>query len=85
MVSKTVKINLTQDAEERPVAVLVQRASQFESKVYVHAEDKRINAKSIMGMMSLGLSQGAEITISADGADEAAAVDNLAEYLVSAQ
>ncbi|MBR1866540.1 MAG: HPr family phosphocarrier protein [Lachnospiraceae bacterium] len=85
MVSKTVKINLTQDAEERPVAVLVQRASQFESKVYVHAEDKKINAKSIMGMMSLGLSQGAEITISADGADEAAAVDNLAEYLVSAK
>lgn len=85
MVNKTVKINLTQDAEARPVAVLVQRASQFESKVYVQAGEKKINAKSIMGMMSLGLAQGAEITISADGSDEASAVENLAEYLMGAQ
>ena len=82
MVSKTVTINLPGDAEARPVAVLVQRASQFDSKVFIHVDEKKINAKSIMGMMSLGLSQGEEITISAEGEDEANAVNNLAEYLV---
>ena len=51
MISETVKVNLVADAEARPVAVLVQKASQFESKVYIQAGDKKINAKSIMGMM----------------------------------
>ena len=83
MVSKTVTINLSEDAEARPVAVLVQRASQFDSKVFIQSADKQINAKSIMGMMSLGLSQGEEITVSAEGDDEVAAVDNLSEYLES--
>ncbi len=85
MVSKTVTINLSGDAEARPVAVLVQRASQFDSKVFIRSADKQINAKSIMGMMSLGLSQGEEITVSAEGDDEVAAVDNLSEYLESAK
>lgn len=85
MVSKTIKVHLAADAEARPVAVLVQKASQFESKVYIVSNDKQINAKSIMGMMSLGLTQDEEITVSADGADENAAVDNLAEYLQNAQ
>ncbi len=83
MTSKTVKINLTEDAEARPVAILVQRASQFDSKVYIQAEDKRINAKSIMGMMSLGLAFGEEITVSAEGSDETEAVDDLAAYLLN--
>lgn len=85
MVSKTIKINLAADAEARPVAVLVQKASQFDSKVYIVSNDKKINAKSIMGMMSLGLCQDEEITISADGEDEVSAVDNLAEYLQNAK
>lgn len=85
MVSKTVKVNLAEDAEARPVAVLVQKASQFESKVYIHADDKKINAKSIMGMMSLGLTQGEEITITAEGSDEDRAVNELVEYLQDAK
>lgn len=85
MVSKTVKVNLAEDAEARPVAVLVQKASQFDSKVYIHADDKKINAKSIMGMMSLGLTQDEEITISAEGTDEEKAVATLAEYLQDAK
>lgn len=85
MVSATIKVNLAEDAEARPVAVLVQKASQFESKVYIQANEKKINAKSIMGMMSLGLSQDEEITISAEGVDEAKAVDTLAEYLQDAK
>ncbi len=81
MVSKTIQVNLSADAEARPVAVLVQKASLFESKVYIQSGDKKINAKSIMGMMSLGIVQGAEVTISAEGADAQEAVEELAQYL----
>ena len=79
MVSKTIKVNLAADAEARPVAVLVQKASQFDSKVYIQSGDRKINAKSIMGMMSLGLAQNEEVIVSAEGTDEAEAVDNLTD------
>lgn len=85
MISETVKVNLAADAEARPVAVLVQKASQFESKVYIQAGDKKINAKSIMGMMSLGLAQDTEVVVYAEGEDAQAAVDELVAYLQNAQ
>lgn len=85
MVSETIKVNLAADAEARPVAVLVQKASQYESRVYIQAGDKKINAKSIMGMMSLGLTQDEEVIVSAEGEDESMAVANLAEYLKNAK
>ena len=85
MVNETVKVNLAADAEARPVAVLVQKASQFDSKVYIQSGDKKINAKSIMGMMSLGLMQNTEVTVFADGEDEKNAVKELVEYLQNAQ
>ena len=49
--------------EARPVALLVQVASQFESNIYVEVEDKKVNAKSIMGMMTLSIVPGEEVTI----------------------
>lgn len=85
MVSETIKVNLAADAEARPVAVLVQKASQYESRVYIQAGDKKINAKSIMGMMSLGLTQDEEVIISAEGEDESKAVANLVDYLKNAK
>lgn len=85
MISKVVKVNLVADAEARPVAVLVQKASQFESKVYIESGDKKINAKSIMGMMSLGLTQDTEVIVYAEGDDAQEAVDELAAYLQNAQ
>ena len=85
MVSKTIQVNLAADAEARPVAVLVQKASQYESKVFIQSGEKKINAKSIMGMMSLGIAQGEEITIAAEGSDAEAAVDELAQYLQNAK
>ena len=85
MFSETIKVNLAADAEARPVAVLVQKASKYDSKVFIQYGDKNINAKSIMGMMSLGLQQDEEVVVSADGADEEDAVKDLASYLQNAQ
>ena len=64
-----------------PIAMFVQVASQFESKIYLEMEDKRINAKSIMGMMSLALAQGDELLVSCDGVDEADAIEGIADFL----
>ena len=52
MIKKSVKICLSNGLEARPVALLVQVASQYESNIYLETNDKRVNAKSIMGMMS---------------------------------
>lgn len=68
-------------AEARPVALLVQVASQYESKIYVESGNKKFNAKSIMGMMTLGLSEGEQITVSAEGEDETEALDDIEQYL----
>lgn len=81
MTSKKVTIKLESGLEARPVAMLVQVASQYDSDIYVESASKRINAKSIMGMMSLGLCAGEELTVAAEGADEQTAVDNIEKFL----
>ena len=81
MVKKSIKIVLSSGLEARPAAMLVLVASQYDSKVHLVTGDKRINAKSIMGMMSMNFENGSELTIVADGADEEAAVNALSEYL----
>ena len=64
MISKTITIQLPSGLEARPVAMLVQVASQYESAIYVQSEQRRVNAKSIMGMMTLGLNTGEKVTVS---------------------
>ena len=81
MIQRSMTIQLTSGLEARPVAVLVQKASQYDSTVYIQAEGKKVNAKSIMGMMSLGLDMGEEVTVIADGDDESAAIDSIEKYL----
>ena len=81
MKMKAVKIQLSGGLEARPVAMLVQVASQHDSTVYLESEGKKVNAKSIMGMMSLGLAEGEKITIIANGPDEDAAVDAIDKYI----
>lgn len=85
MTTREMEIQLPTGMEARPVAMLVQVASQFESKIYIESENKKINAKSIMGMMGLGLATGEKITVSADGPDEAAALDGVEKYLSTAE
>ena len=81
MKRETATVQLKNGLEARPIAVLVQLASQFDSKVYLESEGKRVNAKSIMGMMSLGLVTGESVVIDADGKDEDAAVAKLESFL----
>ena len=81
MVSKSMTINIPKGLEARPVALLVQVASQYESSIFVKIQEKKVNAKSIMGMMSLGLAEGEKITIIANGPDEDAAVDAIDKYI----
>lgn len=82
MLEKDITINIPENRDARLVAVLVQLASQYESRVYVELEEKKVNAKSIMGMMSIGLSQGSKVRLSADGVDEKDAVNNIEKYLI---
>ncbi len=81
MTKKDVVIKLENGLEARPVALLVQAASQYTSSIYIESENKRVNAKSIMGMMTLVLNEGEVITISADGNDEEEAINGLEAYL----
>ncbi len=81
MMEKTVKLQLTGQMEARPIAMLVQVASQYDSTVYLETEGKKVNAKSIMGMMSLAASMGSEIRIITEGADEEQAMAGMEEYL----
>lgn len=76
-------IKIPSGLEARPVALLVQVASQYESNIYVECEDKKVNAKSIMGMMSLGLAAGEEVVVTANGTDEEKAIENIEKYLSS--
>jgi catabolite repression HPr-like protein len=85
MASKTVTVNLSREAEARPVAMIVQIASQFESRIFILDKDKKINAKSIMGMMSLNIGNGSELVVSAEGEDDEAAVKAVADYIETAK
>ena len=81
MTKRSVQINLKNGLEASPVALLVQEASKYESTIDIQAGDKRVNAKSIMGMMSLGLDNGEELEVSANGTDELAAVEGIESFL----
>lgn len=83
MTKRTVTIELTSGLEARPIAMLVQLASSYESKIYVQSDDRKVNAKSIMGMMTLGLSAGESVIVSAEGNDEMDAIENIEKYLSS--
>lgn len=81
MTKRNVEIKLQNGLEVRPVAMLVQVASKYESTIYLEYAGKKVNAKSIMGMMSLGLDSGETVTVMAEGADEEDAVNSIEKYL----
>ena len=85
MTTKDITIGIQTGLEARPVAVCVQVASQFQSKIYVEHGNVKVNAKSIMGMMTLGMDAGEALTVITDGADEAEAMDSIEKYLTDAK
>ena len=76
-------ISVISSLDSRPAALFVQTASKFSSSVHLEIDEKTINAKSIMGILSLGVLDGQDVTIIADGSDELQAVAELKKFLVS--
>ncbi len=83
MVKKQISTELEKGFTTRPIAMLVQVAGNFSSSIYLETSTKRINVKSIMGMMSLAFPLDEVITISADGTDELEAIEGIEKYLAS--
>ena len=83
MLSKNIVIDIPSKANTHPAAQLVQVACQFDSSVYFEDKDKKVNAKSIMGMMSLSIVSGSEIMVTTSGSDEAQAMEEIEAYLTS--
>ena len=67
----------------RPATYFIQKANEFKCGIWVEKDERRVNAKSLLGVLSLGIVGGAAINIIADGADEQAAVDALVELVES--
>lgn len=81
MVTKELVMKDFTRMDASPAAMLVQLASKYESSVYVDQEEKRTNAKSIMGVMILNFSAGTKATVTVDGQDEEAALAEIAQFL----
>ena len=83
MISRGITIRNSVGLHARPATFFVQKANSFKSSIWVEKEDCRVNAKSLLGVLSLGISKGTDITLIADGVDEADAVDGLAALVDS--
>ena len=77
MISRSVTIKNSVGLHARPATFFIQKANSFKSSIWVEKEDCRVNAKSLLGVLSLGIVEGMTITLIADGVDEAAAIDGL--------
>ena len=83
MISRNVTICNSVGLHARPATFFVQKANSFKSSIWVEKEDCRVNAKSLLGVLSLGISKGTAITLIADGVDENNAIEGLAELIDS--
>ena len=77
MISRDITIKNSVGLHTRPATFFIQKANSYKSAIWVEKEDCRVNAKSLLGVLSLGIVKGTTITLIADGADEAEAVDGL--------
>ncbi|MCY7452286.1 HPr family phosphocarrier protein [Bacillus altitudinis] len=81
MVEKTVTIQLKTGLQARRAALFVQEANRFGADIFLEKDGKKVNAKSIMGLMSLAISSGVTVKLIADGADEQEAIDALTDFI----
>ena len=83
MISHNITVSNSVGLHARPATFFVQKANCFKSSIWVEKEDCRVNAKSLLGVLSLGISKGTQITLIADGQDENEAVNALAALVDS--
>ncbi|WP_064093013.1 HPr family phosphocarrier protein [Rossellomorea aquimaris] len=81
MVEKQVEVKLKTGLQARPAALFVQEANRFSSEIFLEKDGKKVNAKSIMGLMSLAISSGSVISLVAEGSDEEEALVALGEFV----
>ncbi len=81
MIEKEVKVLLRAGLQARPAALFVQTANRFSSNIHIQRDKTKVDAKSIMGLMSLAIGNGATITIIADGSDEERALQQLTDFV----
>lgn len=81
MITREVTINNQIGLHARPATFFIQKANEFKSVIWIEKEDRRVNAKSLLGVLSLGIVKGTTINIIADGVDEIQAVDTLADLI----
>ena len=77
MFTKELTIKNEVGLHARPATYFIQKANEFKSGIWVEKEERRVNAKSLLGVLSLGIMQGTTVTLIADGSDEQAAVESL--------
>ncbi len=83
MISRSVTISNSVGLHARPATFFVQKANCYKCSIWVEKEDCRVNAKSLLGVLSLGISKDTKITLIADGTDEVLAVEGLASLVES--
>ena len=83
MYTKTAVVNNQVGLHARPATFFIQKENEFKSSIWVEVEERRVNAKSLLGVLSLGIVKGTEITLIANGPDEEEAVEALATLLAS--
>lgn len=81
MAEKTVSVNIKPGLQARQAALFVQEANRFTSDIFLRKEERQVNAKSIMGVMSLAIAQGTTITLLSNGSDEEQAISSLVEFV----
>ncbi len=83
MISKEVVINNQVGLHARPATFFIQKANEFKSSIWVEKEERRVNAKSLLGVLSLGIVKGTAVKIIADGVDEEEAIETLSALIDS--
>ncbi len=83
MVKKEIVVSNVPGLESKPAALFIQKASNYKANIWVEKGERKANAKSLLGLLSLGVGSGNTITIIADGEDEIQAVNELGSYLIS--
>jgi len=81
MISRDVTIQNNVGLHARPATFFIQKANSYKSSIWVEKEERRVNAKSLLGVLSLGIVKGMTITLIADGSDEADALEGLAALI----